>query len=125
MSGLELTADALIRGTASFGMINASYNTSSLVLNNHTLTLDMPSGKTFWIATANSSSAGTVYVKSGTFYPLRNDKEVSLPNVDVIVDGTGASYRIPSDGSKKATFKSITALNGGQMEERENRTYIK
>ncbi len=125
MSGLELTADALIRGTASFGMINASYNTSSLVLNNHTLTLDMPSGKTFWIATASSSSAGTVYVKSGTFYPLRNDKEVSLPNVDVIVDGTGASYRIPSDGSKKATFKSITALNGGQIEERENRTYIK
>ena len=125
MSGLELTADALIRGTASFGMINASYNTSALVLNNHTLTLDMPSGKTFWIATANSSSAGTVYVKSGTFYPLRNDKVLSLPNVDVVIDGSSAVFKSASDSSKTGTFKSITVKNGGKMDNISNKMHMK
>ena len=125
MSGLELTADALIRGTASFGMINASYNTSALVLNNHTLTLDMPSGKTFWIATANSSSAGTVYVKSGTFYPLRNDKDLKLPNVDVVIDGSAAVFKSASDSSKTGTFKSITVKNGGKMDNIVNRMHMK
>ena len=125
MSGLELTADALIRGTASFGMINASYNTSALVLNNHTLTLDMPSGKTFWIATANSSSAGTVYVKSGTFYPLRNDKDLILPNVDVVIDGSSAVFKSASDSSKTGTFKSITVKNGGKMDNISNKMHMK
>ena len=125
MSGLELTADALIRGTASFGMINASYNTSALVLNNHTLTLDMPSGKTFWIATANSSSAGTVYVKSGTFYPLKNDKDLKLPNVDVVIDGSAAVFKSASDSSKTGTFKSITVKNGGKMDNIVNRMHMK
>ena len=125
MSGLELTADALIRGTASFGMINASYNTSALVLNNHTLTLDMPSGKTFWIATANSSSAGTVYVKSGTFYPLRNDKDLKLPNVDVVIDGPAAVFKSASDSSKTGTFKSITVKNGGKMDNISNKMHMK
>jgi len=125
MSGLELTADALIRGTASFGMINASYNTSALVLNNHTLTLDMPSGKTFWIATANSSSAGTVYVKSGTFYPLRNDKDLKLPNVDVVIDGSAAVFKSASDSSKTGTFKSITVKNGGKMDNVVNKMHMK
>ena len=126
MKGLRLSADATVGGTANLGQINSSYNTPTCFdLNGYTLTIDIPSNKGFWLATANSSSPGTIYVKQGILYPYKNDKEVSLPNVDVIVDGTGASYRIPSDGSKKATFKSITALNGGQIEERENRTYIK
>ena len=126
MKGLRLSADATVGGTANLGQINSSYNTPTCFdLNGYTLTIDIPSNKGFWLATANSSSPGTIYVKHGILYPYRNDKEMSLPNVDVIIDGTGASYRIPSDGSKKATFKSITALNGGQMEERENRTYIK
>jgi hypothetical protein len=126
MRGLRLSADATVGGTGNLGQINSSHNQPVCFdLNGHTLTIDIPSNKGFWIATANSSSPGTIYVKQGILYPYKNDKEVSLPNVDVIVDGTGASYRIPSDGSKKATFKSITALNGGQIEERENRTYIK
>ncbi|MBQ6140464.1 MAG: hypothetical protein IJI54_04180, partial [Kiritimatiellae bacterium] len=126
MRGLRLSADATVGGTGNLGQINSSHNTPTCFdLNGYTLTIDIPSNKGFWLATANSSSPGTIYVKQGILYPYKNDKEVSLPNVDVIVDGTGASYRIPSDGSKKATFKSITALNGGQIEERENRTYIK
>ena len=126
MKGLTLSADATVGGTANLGEINSSYNQPSCFdLNGHTLTINIPSNKGFWIATANSSSPGTIYVKSGILYPYKNDKELSLPNVDVVIDGSGASYRIPSDGSKKATFKSITAMNGGQLEERENRTYIK
>ena len=126
MKGLRLSADATVGGTGNLGEINSSYNQPSCFdLNGYTLTIDIPSNKGFWIATANSSSPGTIYVKSGILYPYKNDKELSLPNVDVVIDGTGASYRIPSDGSKKATFKSFTVKNGGQFEERENRTYMK
>ncbi|MBR6734450.1 MAG: SGNH/GDSL hydrolase family protein [Kiritimatiellae bacterium] len=126
MKGLRLSANATVGGTANFGQINSSYNTPTCFdLNGYTLTIDIPSNKGFWLASANSSSPGTIYLKQGILYPYKKDKEMSLPNVDVIVDGTGASYRIPNDGSKKVTFKSITALNGGQIEEQENRTYIK
>ncbi|MBQ9430591.1 MAG: hypothetical protein IJU44_03465 [Kiritimatiellae bacterium] len=126
MKGLTLSANAKVGGTANLGQINSSHNTPQCFdLNGYTLTIDIPSNKGFWLASANSSSPGTIYVKSGILYPYKNDKELSLPNVDVIIDGTGASYRIPSDGSKKATFKSITAMNGGSIEERENRTYLK
>ncbi|MBR2941336.1 MAG: hypothetical protein IKC14_08525, partial [Kiritimatiellae bacterium] len=126
MKGLRLSTNATVGGTANFGQINSSYNTPTCFdLNGYTLTIDIPSNKGFWLASANSSSPGTIYLKQGILYPYKKDKEMSLPNVDVIVDGTGASYRIPNDGSKKVTFKSITALNGGQIEEQENRTYIK
>ena len=126
MRGLTLSADATVGGAGNLGEINSSYNTPDRFdLNGHTLTIDLPASKAFWIATATSSSPGTIYVKSGILYPYRNDKVLNLPNVDVVIDGAGASYRIPSDGSKTATFNSITAVNGGQIEERENRTYLK
>ena len=126
MRGLRLSADAKVGGTGNLGEINNSYNQPDCFdLNGHTLTIDIPSNKGFWIATANSSSPGTIYVKSGILYPYKKDKVLSLPNVDIVVDGAEATFRSASDGSKTGTFKSVTVKNGGKFDNVSNRMHMK
>ena len=122
MSGLELTADALIRGTASLGIIHSGYAASTFKLNNNTLTLDLPSGKAFWICNVTTSNAGTIFVKSGQAY--FHNKESKIGSVDFVIDGANAVFQKPS-GGPKCTVRDIIVKNGGALNEYVNNTYIR
>ncbi|MBR0066435.1 MAG: hypothetical protein IJQ00_02475, partial [Kiritimatiellae bacterium] len=122
MSGLELTADAYIGGSASLGLIHSNYAASTFKLNDFTLTLNLPSGKSFWICNVTTSNAGTILVKSGQAY--FHNKESKLPSVDFIVDGANAVFQKPS-GGPKCTVRDVTVKNGGAFNEYVNNTYIR
>ena len=126
MSGLELTADTYIGGSASFGLINSGYAATTFKLNGHTLTINLPSGKAFWFTSVTSSNAGTVLLKSGQINTVYNSsaKDMALSSVDFVIDGPYADlYKAGS--SKKMTARDITVMNGGKFNEYNNNTYIR
>ena len=115
MYGLELTADAKVTGNSQ-GFIGPSYAANTLVLNGHTLTLALNSGKSFWFCNASSSTSGTVLVTGGNAYFHRN--AVNFSTVDFVIDGATAKFQIPTGTvANPTTVKSVTVKNGGTLEE--------
>ena len=120
-SGLELTADAKVCGSANFGLINTGNAATTCELNGHTLTVVLAADRDFWFCNTTGSSAGTVHVTSGAAYFYSTAS--NLPNVDFVIDGTGARFWDPKSGPK-ATVRSVTVKNGGDMFEETNNTYM-
>ena len=115
MYGIELTADATVTGN-SMGFIGPNYTATSLLLNGHTLTLALNSGKSFWFCNVTTSNAGTVRVTSGNAYFHRN--AVNIPNVDFVIDGANAVFEMPgSSPANPTTVRSVTVMNGGTIKE--------
>ena len=120
-SGLELTADAKVCGSANFGLINTGNAATTCELNGHTLTVALAADRDFWFCNTTGSSAGTVHVTGGAAYFYSTAS--SLPNVDFVIDGTGARFWDPKSGPK-ATVRSVTVKNGGDMFEETNNSYM-
>ena len=121
MYGLELTADATVCGNSQ-GLIGPSYAATSVLLNGHTLTLDLASGKSFWFCNVTTTTEGTVYVKSGQAYFHKTESKMG--NIDFVVEGANAVFQKPS-GGPKCTVRDITVKNGGTFNETVNNTYLR
>ena len=119
MSGLSLSGDASVGGAGSLGIINANYTAASLDLAGHTLTIDLPAGKSFWLSNIASSCEGTILVKRGILSPVR---ALSLSGIDVVLDGDGAEFLQPG---QTVYLRDVTVKNGGVFRENSNRTYIR
>ena len=118
MKGLALAADATVGGTGNYGLVNSDgYAATSLDLNGHTLTVNLAAGKSFRIRNAQSSVAGTVYVRSGSAEFV--NAASSIPNVDFVIDGANAVFNHTS-GSGNLTIHDATVKNGGQFKQYQN-----
>ena len=64
LKDIRLTADSTIRATRSFGLVAGGYAAATIDLAGHTLTLDIASGETYWLANTTLTE-GRVIVTGG------------------------------------------------------------
>ena len=132
LKSIALSDDATIGGSGNFGLIYISYGAAELELNGHTLTVDMDAGKSFWFCHTSGETPGTVFVKSGAVHFSHKSHEVSLPEVDFVVDGAAAVFNIPANNAddaalsyaKKIIANSATVRNGGSFKTGYNVAYF-
>ena len=67
ITNLELTADSLVGGTSSFGMIGSGYAATTLTLNGHTLTVNNTGGNKLFMVDSVETDDGLIKIKQGVF----------------------------------------------------------
>ena len=95
LAGIIMTGDATAYSSnGDFGLLNSGYGATDFNMNGHTLTINVPTGKHFWMCNAVSSCEGLIHVTNGSLY--FHNSTVNLPNVDAIIDGVNSKVEVPA-----------------------------
>ena len=95
VAGIILTGNATAYSSnGDFGLLNSGYAATDFNMNGYTLTINVPTGKHFWMCNAVSSCEGLIHVTNGSLY--FHHSTVNLPNVDVIIDGVNSKVEVPA-----------------------------
>ena len=63
LAGIIMTGDATAYSSnGDFGLLNSGYGATDFNMNGHTLTINVPTGKHFWMCNAVSSCEGLIHV---------------------------------------------------------------
>ena len=95
IAGIILTGNATVYSSnGDFGLLSSGYGATDFNMNGHTLTINVPTGKHFWMCNAVSSCEGLIHVTNGSLY--FHNSAVNLPNVDVVIDGVNSKVEVPA-----------------------------
>jgi len=95
LAGIIMTGDATAYSSnGDFGILNSGYGATDFNMNGHILTINVPTGKHFWMCNAVSSCEGLIHVTNGSLY--FHNSTVNLPNVDAIIDGVNSKVEVPA-----------------------------
>ena len=121
LAGIILTGDATAYSSnGSFGLINSSYAATEFDLAGHTLTVDVPAAKSFWLCNAASSCEGLIRVTSGRLY--FHNSAVNLPNVDMVVDGVDSKVEVPT---VDVYLRDLVMDGGSTYKQSSNRLHLR
>ena len=95
VAGIILTGNATAYSSnGDFGLLNSGYAATDFDMHGYTLTINVPTGKHFWMCNAASSCEGLIHVTNGSLY--FHNSTVNLPNVDAIIDGENSKVEVPA-----------------------------
>ena len=121
LAGIILTGDATAYSSnGSFGLINSGYAATEFDLAGHTLTVDVPAAKSFWLCNAVSSCEGLIRVTSGRLY--FHNSAVNLPNVDMVVDGVDSKVEVPA---VDVYLRDLVMDGGSTYKQSSNRLHLR
>ena len=120
-AGLILKGDATVGSTtSSFGILNTGYGAAQFDLAGHTLTVNVPTGKYFWLCNAASECEGLIHVTNGCLYFRQNT--VNLPNVDAIIDGVNSKVEVPA---VNVYLRDVVMDGGSTYVQSSNRLHVR
>ena len=107
---ITLNGDATVSGTGNFYLINSSYNTTYLNLNQHTLT--KTGTNTFYLRNTTVQSAGVIRVEGGTVETWSSGAgtlDISKASLEI---ANGGSFVL---GGKNQQIQNLTLEAGGSL----------
>ena len=119
LSGLTLNADTTITGNT-FAMLAYNYGSNTLALNDCTLTVQMNSGKLFFLCNTTVTGTGTILVKSGKFGCDKDGQNGFTAESATIYVCSGATFKNWSGGNN-VTIKNFVVENGALFSDNDNR----
>ena len=120
-AGLILKGDATAYSSnGNFGVLDGSYRALQFDLAGHKLTVNVPTGKNFWLCNADSGCEGLIHVTNGCLYFRQNT--VNLPNVDVLVDGVNSKTEVPA---VNVYLRDLTMDGGSTYVQSSNRLHVR
>lgn len=110
ISNLRLTADSKISG-AEYGLVNASANAMTVDLGGHTLTLDVPTSKEFYICNTTFTGGGKLVANTGGWVSLGKHSKSCTFAEGTTFEARGTAIQALQPTTIAGTYQSCCSQN--------------